>query len=72
MKVGVWYEARLKGNERLRIVVCRPSEEEVKHYTNGGSYVSYSVITVDGSRYGRIVPENWDFRELSALEQELE
>jgi hypothetical protein len=72
VKIGVWYEATLKENPKLKVIVQIRSEEVRKFYPNGDSFLTYEVIARNSSKYSRIVPENWDFRELSALEQELE
>lgn len=72
MKVGVWYEASLIGNI-IKIIVMRISEDVVtKSYGDLRYFTCYKIVFYGSKKEPcDIVEENWNFRELSSLEQEL-
>ena len=74
MKVGVWYEVRNKIGNKFKVIVMRVSDDVIKkpYIDNSGYYICYK-IQVYGSINDPcdIVAENWNFRELTPVEQEL-
>jgi len=74
VKVGVWYEAKNRGTGKIKVIVMRTSEEVIKklYDDKDGYFICYKVIVYGSSKSPcDIVEENWNFRELSPLEQEL-
>jgi hypothetical protein len=73
VKVGVWYEAKYKSG-KFKVTVMRTSEEVIKkrYDAKDGHFICYKVTVYGGRKEPcDIVEENWNFRELSSLEQEL-